>query len=46
MSDFEIMNYLRYLQHECDLKITGKPFGITGYAFGVQKKLKVELTVS
>jgi hypothetical protein len=46
MSDHEVITYLRYLQHECDLKVTGKPFAITGYAFGVQKKLKKELTVS
>ncbi len=44
MSDNEVINYLKYLQPECDLKITGKPFGVNGYAFGIQKKLKAELT--
>lgn len=44
MSDHEIITYLKYLQHECDLKITGKSFAVTGYAFGIQKRLKAELT--
>ena len=44
MSDYEVISYLKYLQPECDLKITGKPFGVNGYAFGINKKFKAELT--
>ena len=44
MSDHEVITYLKYLQPECDLKITGKSVLNTGYAFGVRKKLKKELT--
>ena len=42
MSDHILLNYLRYMQTDCNLKITGDEFGTTGYSLGMSKDMTTE----
>lgn len=37
ISDNILLNYLRYIQTDCNLKLTGDEFSTTGYALGMSK---------
>ena len=42
MSDHVILNYMRFKQTNCNLKITGNQYAKTGYSLGLNKNMKQE----
>lgn len=42
MSDNILLNYMRYIQTDCNIKTTGSEFSTTGYALGMSKQMTNE----
>ena len=42
MSDSILLNYMRYIQTDCNIKTTGSEFSSTGYALGMSKQMTSE----